>query len=162
MSRLNFSPIDQAFLLGSDQIKDTQEEINNLKKIILNKIPQKDVKKETSTEENTYTRIGKPDKVTATFTESSQQQKQEDTDLTLFKLIRHPRFDEIVKNYVLMYHPEWVLNETNYTSALPGVSKSSFGNNYSTTVLAEMKKYIFFFVICVVIFLTLAVLFREN
>ena len=34
MGILNFSNLDQAFILGSNQIKDTQEEIANLKKLI--------------------------------------------------------------------------------------------------------------------------------
>lgn len=36
MSRLYFTPVDKAFTLGSSQIKDTQEEINQLTKLILN------------------------------------------------------------------------------------------------------------------------------
>ena len=32
MGLLGFSNLDQAFILGSNQIKDTQEEIENLKK----------------------------------------------------------------------------------------------------------------------------------
>ena len=35
MSKLYFSPVDKAFVLGSSQIKDTQEEINKLTKLIL-------------------------------------------------------------------------------------------------------------------------------
>ena len=35
MSRLNFTPVDKAFTLGSSQIKDTQEEIAQLTKLIL-------------------------------------------------------------------------------------------------------------------------------
>ena len=33
MSKLNFSNIEEAFVLGSEQIKNTQAEIANLKKI---------------------------------------------------------------------------------------------------------------------------------
>ena len=35
MSRLNFSSIDEAFILSSNQIKNTQEEIANLKALVL-------------------------------------------------------------------------------------------------------------------------------
>jgi hypothetical protein len=35
MNKLNFTPVDKAFTLGSSQIKDTQEEIAQLTKLIL-------------------------------------------------------------------------------------------------------------------------------
>jgi hypothetical protein len=50
MSRLNFAPLSDAFYLGSDQIKNTQEEINKLRQIIsdttLSKSPNNISKKE--------------------------------------------------------------------------------------------------------------------
>ena len=38
MGMLNFAPVDKAFLLGSNQIKSTQEEIENLKKLLSNSV----------------------------------------------------------------------------------------------------------------------------
>ena len=50
---LNFSNLDQAFILGSNQIKDTQEEIDQLTKLILQSNKKKEEpqssKKETET-----------------------------------------------------------------------------------------------------------------
>jgi len=78
MSRLYFTPVDKAFTLGSSQIKDTQEEINQLTKIILgNKQKTNTPKKDNYSEQNltnnpentqvTYNRIGNPSQQTPVF-----------------------------------------------------------------------------------------------
>ena len=67
MGLLGFSNLDQAFILGSNQIKDTQEEIENLKKLILDTNTKKKVKNETSAAPLNYTRIGPADPVVANF-----------------------------------------------------------------------------------------------
>jgi hypothetical protein len=118
MSRLGFAPIGEAFMLGSDQIKNTQEEIAKLKALVMDSsikpansassaspVPVVPVVKEN------YERIGPAPTVTATF----EAPKEDNFDHLLSKLIQHPRFDDIVKNYVDFKHPEWVLKETRST-----------------------------------------------
>jgi hypothetical protein len=153
MSKLQFSPIDQAFSLSSEQIRDRQKEISDLKSLILksstgnkeeSSVPTPSKEEKPLPKEPSYERIGKPDKVTATF--------EPDDDYMFYRMMKHPKFDEIVKNYIMFKHPEWGLKQTNYEP-----SKSTFGQMYSSTAFSEIKKYIIFFVICIVIFTSLSV-----
>ena len=160
---LGFSNLDQAFILGSNQIKDTQEEIANLKKLILETGTKKKVPEtssatkvpETSSATNVplnYTRMGPTaDPVVANFSNPKFSSQSDTNDLMLLKVISHPKFDDIVKGYVLMNHPEWMngnLTQTTY-------SKSYFGNKYANSVCSDIKRYIIFFIICVLIFVVL-------
>ena len=153
MSRLYFTPVDQAFTLGSSQIKDTQEEINQLTKIILsNKQKASTPKKEStmedkpsaSPEKNNYQRIGNPDQQTPAFRPNTAP--EDNIDYNLMKVVGHPRFDDIVKNYILVKHPEWLLKETAYTPNQSNV-RSNFGNRYHSTVGSDVQKYMIFFII---------------
>ena len=174
MSRLNFTPIDQAFTLGSLQIKDTQEEIAKLTKILMESNTKKPVQQQTEgTAQQTpatqapppnYMRIGYPDKQQAVF--SPQQSNSNDIDYNLMKVIGHPKFDDIVKNYALIYHPEWLLNETTYVpvntagnaTGKVADSKSTFGNVYHSTVCSDVQKYLIFFITSVIIFIILSII----
>jgi len=171
MSKLNFTSVDKAFTLGSTQIKDTQEEIQRLTKMILesnNKKPNFPVspKNELSQEDNfitprlsqNYKRIGYPDKQQAVFGPPAQE---DNFDYNLMKVIGHPKFDDIVKNYALINHPEWLLRETVYVPQTNYQnSKSNFGNTYSTTICSNIKNYVIFFIICMVMFLSLSLYFK--
>jgi hypothetical protein len=171
MSRLYFTPVDKAFTLGSSQIKDTQEEIAQLTKLILDanvsktKKPQKPQAPETPLQTPfNYSRIGPPDQQSAIFRPNTAQ---DDIDYNLMKVVGHPKFDDIVKTYALIHHPEWLLKETVYT---PGYnsgndnvnqlnySKSTFGNKYQTTICSEIQRYILFFVTSIVVFIILSVM----
>jgi len=167
MSRLYFTPVDKAFTLGSSQIKDTQEEINQLTKLILNNKQKAGIPKKENTgyqqqqispyEKNNYQRIGYPDQQAAVFRppNNSNQLFEDNIDYNLMKIVGHPRFDEIVKNYVLINHPDWLLKETVYTPNNSG-SKSNFGNRYQSTVSSDVQKYITFFIISVFLFVLLS------
>jgi hypothetical protein len=157
MSRLYFTPVNQAFTLGSSQIKDTQEEIAHLTKLILESnspnAKKKKIVPETMSTEYNYERIGPPDKQTAIFRPNKQQ---DDFDYNLLKVVGHPRFDDIVKNYALINHPEWLLKETVY---VPGnQSTSTFGGNkYQSTICLEVQRYMTFFIISVLIFILITI-----
>jgi hypothetical protein len=153
MSRLYFTPLDKAFTLGSSQIKDTQEEIANLKKLILES-SEKDPKKETKDKKINYERIGPPDKQVSTFRPPTEQ---DDINYNFLKISSHPRFDDLVKNYAMVYHPEWLLKETVYA---PAQSISYFGNNYQSTVCGSVQRYIIFFIVSVVLFLALSIILK--
>ena len=157
MSKLYFTPVDQAFTMGSTQIKDSQEEIAHLTKLILDSSKKKADRPERRHESaepvepaKNYMRVGYPDQQTAVF----RPPHPESIDYNLMKVIGHPKFDDIVKNYVLMNHPDWLLSETVYR---PQASRSNFGNRYSSTVCSDIQRYLIFFVACIVIFLTLSV-----
>lgn len=187
MNKLNFTPVDKAFTLGSSQIKDTQEEIDKLTKLILesNKISSKSgstTKKQEnlqppegpygmSPSPSNYMRVGYPDAQTAVFRRNTNQ---DELDYNLMKVVGHPKFDDIVKNYALINHPEWFLKDTVYVPQTPnnmgynkGYTKSYFGNNnytksyfgnkYQSTVCSDVKNYIVFFIISIVIFTLLSI-----
>jgi hypothetical protein len=157
MSKLFFSPIDQAFTLGSSQIKDTQEEITKLTELILQANKSGSKKQETSPAKEE--RIGKPDKQVAVFSPPDK----EDIDYNLMKVIGHPKFDDIVKNYVLINHPEWLLREVAYRPQAQSVSApsvSTFGSGYQNTICTTVRNYVLFFISCVVIFMLLSLQFK--
>ena len=153
-SRLNFSPINEAFILGSDQIKNTQEEIAKLKALVSESnavVP----KKTSITKEPPEEKIGPPDQVSARFDKRSGS-SEDDFDYTFLKLIKHPKFDNIVKNYISIKYPEFnnsTLNELRYSS------KESFGKRY---VCSDIKNYIIFFIVSLVIYLFLSLCLRPT
>jgi hypothetical protein len=149
MSRLYFTPLDKAFTLGSSQIKDSQEEIANLKKLILDSA-EKETKKDPKDKKPNYERIGPPDTQVSTFRPPTEA---DDINYNFLKISNHPKFDDLVKNYAMIYHPEWLLKETTYA---PG-NVSYFGNSYQSTVCGNVHKYLMFFIISVVVFLALSI-----
>jgi hypothetical protein len=182
MSRLYFTPVNQAFTLGSSQIKDTQEEIAQLTKLILennqniNNNSTKNNKKPpppetplqspatespSPTQIGNYSRIGYPDQQMAMFRPNTAQ---DDIDYNLMKVVGHPKFDDIVRNYALINHPEWLLKESVYSpqqpaqQPVPGNNKSNFGNKYQSTLCLDIKKYILFFIFSVVIFIIFTII----
>jgi len=174
MSKLNFTSVDKAFTLGSTQIKDTQEEIQRLTKLILESNNKKPIKNDPVSPKNevqdnfitprlsqNYMRVGYPDSQQAVFGQPTQE---DNFDYNLMKVIGHPKFDDIVKNYALINHPEWLLKETVYVpqsskSNFTGF-KSNFGNTYSTTICSNIKNYVIFFIVCMVMFLSLSLYFN--
>ena len=148
MSRLLFAPLDEAFYLRSDNIKDTQIEIDNLKKIISE---SQLVKRQPNPKEQ----ISKPkelyaDKVTANFENGAP------SDIDMMKVIQHPRFDDIVKNYLLVKYPELKLKPFNQKPI-----KENFGSNYSTTFCSNIKNYTLFFIFSLVVYLFLEKILKK-
>ena len=194
MSKLNFTPVDKAFVLGSSQINDTQEEISKLTKLILEsnvntkkKSKEKDAPPEDKIIETTpemaftsknpdpyynqgnasnYMRIGYPDQQKAVFREP----QEDDIDFNLLKVIGHPKFADIVKNYTLIHHPEWLYKDSVYSPVkvppplfsppLFNQQRSNFGNKYQNTVCSSVKNYVIFFIISTVIFIFLTFVFK--
>ena len=169
MSKLNFSSIDEAFVLGSEQIKNTQDEIANLKKIIMdssisgpsnsgpsNSGPSNSGPVINSIPKNSYERIGPPDRTQVNFEKGDNEFNFENN---FFKMIQHPRFDDLVYKYVHNNYPNWILRDKEYTG-----TKSNFGNNYnkySTTICSDIKNYLIFFTVSIAIYLLLSLLVKQ-
>ena len=117
MSKLNFASLNDAFILGSQQIKDTQEEISKLKSLVLETsgLGPTPVKKEN---QQNYTRVGAPDITQATF---NVNDKQENIDTLIDKLIQSPRFSDVVAQYISSKYPNLQLSGTSYQPAPGGV-----------------------------------------
>ena len=98
MFRLTYASVDEAFKLGSEQIKDVQEEIKKLKDIVFETSNSKSKEKKNDTN-----RIGKPDTVDANFQKQESVVKNDSVSLT--ELIRSPQFEEIVKKYISEKYP---------------------------------------------------------
>jgi len=178
MSRLNFAPLSDAFYLGSDQIKNTQEEINKLRQIIsdttLSKSPNNISKKEESSIESKPSdkqkRVGYSDEVTANFEKSTNSNNFESD---ILKVMQHPKFDDIVKSYIIVNRPEWVnstLKNTEYTgnkstkSAFGNFLKQGFGgsqNTPSSSYSSNIKNYIIFFLVSILMYIWLKKLFKS-
>jgi hypothetical protein len=133
MSKLNFSSVSEAFKLGSDQIRDTQKEIEKLKSIVMETTnnPSSSQGPSGYPGPSGYNRIGPPDTVSAHFSPPQGPPAPQGPqgppgppgsdifDYTLMNLMKNPKFDDIVKNYVLIKHPEWLLSNTSYTPSVP-------------------------------------------
>jgi len=102
--------------------------------------------------------------------------------MDLMKLVQHPKFDDIVKSYIIVNHPEWANNILNNTMYLPNpgnrfsnvqnftntqnkfkssFGKEGFGTTYSTTVCSNVKNYIFFFIAGMVVYLLLEKIIKK-
>ena len=198
MSKLNFTPVNQAFTLGSTQRKDIQDEISHLTKIILesNASAKTSSKRKSNSQSDSlspselttpikppvsnydqnvagnFKYIGYPDQQTAVF---KQRSNEDNFDYNLMKIIGHPRFDDIVTNYAIVKHPEWFFSQSVYTpnnlnnlnvpnnlnfNAPSDCNVSYFGNRYQSTLCSDVKNYIFFFVVCMALFLVLSLYFK--
>jgi hypothetical protein len=145
MSKLNFSSVDQAFILGSSQFKNTQEEIASLTKMILESKPQPVQAPVQPAPTPAPPAQPTPAQPTPTDTLSD--------DTLIIKAMSNPKFDEIVKNYIIINHPEWLINNNNN-------GKSYFGNQYQSTFCSNIKNYIIFYIVCIMIFISLTVCFK--
>jgi hypothetical protein len=141
MSKLSYATIGEAFILGSDQIKNTQDEIAKLKSLVLQTSltpPKTESKSEIKTEPKVqYERIGQPDITTATFIKKEPVPEEDDFEKMLLKLIKNPKFDDIVKNYMNIKYPELNsldLTETKYepSETLNFIKKETFGSRKET------------------------------
>jgi len=155
MSRLNFSSLDQAFALGSSQITDTQQEIENLKKIIINGTASPSSFKKVEPVKNE-------------MNVTSQMNGPEDERTIMMKAMSLPNFDKYVKNYISVHHPEWAtMQQVQGPQSPPGPSGPSgpikgsvsyFGNKYSSTVCYNVNRTVIFFIGSVIIFMLLSLL----
>ena len=173
MSRLNYASLGDAFRLGSDQIKDTQKEIDTLKKLIT----ETSITKNKELNPDTILVKDKPNTSASAkeVTKAVTNEKSESIDI--LKIIQHPQFEDIVKNYIIVKRPEWVngVNQQSYFQQpkqsyqqnyqqsyfqpqqqptrrsvmnFANTSKSYFGSpDYSTTVCSNIKSYLIFFII---------------
>ena len=149
MSKLNFSNITEAYTIPSTVIKETANEITRLKKIVEDSTLNK------QSPPPHYERIGSPDKVEATFCkDKGNLPPSDDFEYTFLKLSRSPQFDDIIKNYIIYKHPDWLLNSTSYSP-----SKERFG---ASNLPTDIKHYVIFFIVSIVIYLLLSLLLKRK
>ena len=159
MSKLNFSNLSEAYSIPSTRIKETSNEISKLKKIVENSVLPT-IPPVQGTQPG-YQRIGPADTTEATFSSKPSPRDSEDLEYTFLKLIKNPEFKDIIKNYITFKHPDWLLAGTNYQKHRP-FTKESFGNKYSSNSIDdEIKNYIMFFTISIVIYLMLSLYSRK-
>jgi len=148
MSKLSFSNISDAYNIPSSVIKETSDEITRLKKVVEDSAFNK--------KQGAYERIGNPDKVNATFCQSTNESPiPDDFEYNFLKLSRSPQFEDVIKNYILFKHPDWLLSNTSYSG------KESFGQT-KAGLCDDIKNYIIFFIISIVIYLFLSLLIKRK
>ena len=152
MSRLNFAPLGEAYFLGSDQIKDTQSEIAKLRSLISDST----LSKNNNNKKDTPTRVGSSDSTSVSFVKEDPKDKEID----ILKIIQHPKFEDIVKNYVIVKHPEWINSTFSKTEFVPN-KKENFGSSYSTTVCSNIQNYLMFFIVTLCIYLFLKMILKN-
>ena len=147
MFRLTYASVDEAFKLGSEQIKDVQEEIKKLKDIVF----------ETSNSKSKKNgRIGKPDTVDANFQKNNEKPAQNDS-VSLTELIRSPQFEEIVKKYISEKYPQ--LNNVPLKSTQYEPSKSTFGMFKETfgELCSNIKNIVIFFIVSILVYIMFSI-----
>jgi len=154
MFRLTYASVDEAFKLGSEQIKDVQEEIKKLKDIVFetSTSKSKEKKKDLPPEPN---RIGKPDTVDANFQKQETPVKNDQVSLT--ELVRSPQFEEIVKKYISEKYPQMnnaPLKSTNYepSKSTFGVFKETFGE-----LCSNVKNIVTFFIVSILVYIMFSI-----
>jgi len=163
MSRLNYAPLGEAYFLGSDQIKDTQSEIAKLRSLISDST----LSKNNNNKKDTPVRVGQSDSTSVSFVKDEKNEKN-DKDIDLLKIIQHPRFEDIVKNYIIVKHPEWLNSTFSKTEFVPNKQnkvkegfKEYFGSSYSTTVCSNIQNYLMFFIVTLCIYLFLKMILKN-
>jgi hypothetical protein len=122
MAPLGYSNFGEAFVLGSDQIKNTQEEIAKLKALVMDSSNKVNRTSETNLIQS-EPKIPNP-----------TPQTEDTPDILFLKMIQHPNFDDtILKNYMSMKS-----------------SKSSFGTKEVPDEL--LKNILVFVIIAMVIY----------
>lgn len=142
MTKLNFSSISEAYVLGSDSIKNTSDEISKLKLLLMDSsikpvkptetVPRpvamqtSPVAMQTSSSE-TFTNTCPIDQhlPDAMQTDGVAMQtgqgiipdkknsiNQISSIEDLYKIMEHPKFDSIIQNYLIIHQPSW-LNKFN-------------------------------------------------
>jgi hypothetical protein len=82
--------------------------------------------------------------------------------------MQHPKFEDIVKNYVIVKHPEWINSTVGTIESVPNKNqnvkqnfKEYFGNGYSTTVCSNIQNYLMFFIVTLCIYLFLKMVLKN-
>ena len=132
MSKLNFASVSEAFTIGSEQLRNNKNEVDAIKKILTKNIEENKSKYSETTPEPPL---------------PPPPPQQNDTEYTFFKLMNDPKFDDIVKNYVIFKHPEWILQKN---------SKEGFGNT------TEIRNYIIFFIASIIFYMILNLFFKNS
>ena len=185
MSRLNFASINEAYNIGSQQIKSRQDEIDKLKKIIEGSSSSSTLQNVESngttlnTTKNTTTKNIPPTQNNSIVPNSSKLVSPEvspDTDnfeYSFYKLSNNPKFDQIIKNYIIINHPEWLMNNNTPTMNTPTTNTPTMNTptpNFSNTVSrfgtthkknSNIQNYVIFFIISIVIYLLLILIFKK-
>jgi len=161
MSRLCFANISEAYNIGSEQIKKRQDEIDNLKKIISeNSIPQN----KQDTTQNTPPKVINPQE--PQYVKQTNQSNSigvpvsEDFEYSFYKLANNPKFEQTVKNYIIINHPEWLINNSsNNKNTQDNTNKSNFGN---VDIDKNIKNYLMFFMFSIIIYLLLSIIINKT
>ena len=148
MNKLNFANVSDAYTIGSEQLKNNQMEIAKLRKIIeSNNAPSESSQTSNPSIPNNQNIPNIPNN------HSNQKETSgsgSDEEYLFFKMLNNPKFDDILKNYIIYKHPDWLINKQ-VNNIIPGIS--NFGLNTPNSV----KNYIIFFIVSLMIYLLLSV-----
>ena len=168
MFRLNYSSVDDAFKLGSDQIKDVQEEIKKLKSIVLETSGiQKNEKPSSSSQKkkNDPERIWQPDTTEATF---EKKEPVQPPPAEMSKGIQNPNIEDIVKKVLSEKYPEMnnaPLKSTNYEPVNATGSVSKFTETFKETfgeLCSNIKNIVIFFIVSILVYIIISIYFDRR
>ena len=162
MSKLNFASISEAYVIGSEQIKNTQSEINKLKQIIdeaskiKNNNPPTTDSSSTQSTQSTQSTPPSTQSIPVTSITSAvgnvhlMENPDDEFEYHFYKLSKNPKFEEIIKKYIIINHPNWLL-QSEVNAGTAGVPLNIYYSNVNTNI----RNYVIFFIVSVVIYLCL-------
>ena len=152
MNKLNFANVSDAYTIGSEQLKNNQMEIAKLRKIIeSNNAPSESSQTSNPSIPNNQNIPNIPNNQSnQKETSGNGSGSGSDEEYLFFKMLNNPKFDDILKNYIIYKHPDWLINKQ-VNNIIPGIS--NFGLNTPNSV----KNYIIFFIVSLMIYLLLSV-----
>jgi hypothetical protein len=123
----NCASFKDAFVMGSDQIRKTQEEIAKLKAVVGLTGPDPIKKAEPPKEQSNFQNVV-----------PQQSPVEDDFEFKLFKMSKDPRFQKFIQYYI---------QNDNESVPMPRIeSKSQFGRNYSDSIMFDVRQYILLFI----------------
>ena len=117
MSKLNFASISEAYMLGSDSIKNTNEEIAKLKLLI----ESSSIKKKNDNK--------------------SSKNDNKSNDIDIYKILDHPNFESIIQKYLIINQPKWLNNFQTKTTQQQQQQRSFASDYWPRVVVTDSQEY---------------------
>jgi len=158
INKLNFANVSEAYNIASEQIKNRQDQIDKLKKIINENSTVNNQNKDPNAQDKVLQVPVQPVHPVQPVQVNNNHAPSEDFEYSFYKLAGNPKFDQAVQNYLILKQPDWLKNMTT-PQMIPTnqMGKSNFGNVDST----DVKHYILFFVFSIIIYLMLGILIKN-
>ena len=166
MSKLNFASISEAYMLGSDSIKNTNEEIAKLKLLIESSSIKKKNDNKSSKNDNKSNekcaleeefnksndnKLSKIDNDQCALEDDFNKLSKNDNklskndnklnDIDIYKILDHPNFESIIQKYLIINQPKWLNNFQTKTTQQQQQQRSFASDYWPRVVVTDSQEY---------------------